>query len=142
MKKMGSAFLCAICLLAVGSLTSVTAEDNQTILDKDIRVVDFVPFDYPTLARTALVQGIVVVRAKLDDKGGVVDATAVSGAEILIQTCLQNARKWRFQPNPKKEVVIVYNFRITDAVSKPTCDHFVVEPPNFVTITSCAPQIQ
>jgi hypothetical protein len=142
MKRTARAVMFAIGLLAVSSLTSVVAQENQTILDKDIRVLDFADLEYPTLARTALVQGIVVVRAKLDDKGNVVDATALSGAGILIPGCLQNARKWRFRPNAKRTVVIVCNFRVTDALSKPACSHFVVEPPNFATITTCAPEIQ
>jgi hypothetical protein len=78
----------------------------------------------------------------LNDEGKVVEATAVSGNDILIPDCLANAKKWRFRPNAKKTVVIVYNFRMTYAVSKSGCSQFMLQAPNFATITSCVPTIQ
>jgi TonB family protein len=98
--------------------------------------------EYPRLASQALIQGIVVVRAKLDNKGNVVDATALSGAETLTPACLENIKKWRFRPNRKKEVVVVYSFWVDGTVLKPGCNRFVVEPPNFAMITTCAHEIQ
>jgi TonB family protein len=128
--------------LAISSPIPLHAQQDEPISDKETKLVDFADLEYPPLARTALVQGVVVVRAKLDDKGRVVEATASSGAEALIPACLNNAKKWRFKPNSKSAVIIVYNFRITQEVSKSGCSHFTVEPPNFATITACAPEIQ
>jgi|SRR4029077_9318194 TonB family protein len=132
----------AIAFLAAISSTPLRATQEGTISDKEIKVVDFADLEYPALARTAHIQGIVVVRANLDDKGKVVEAVAISGTDVLIPACLDNAKKWRFQPNPRKTVVIVYNFRMTSAVSKSGCSHFMLEAPNFATITSCVPEIR
>jgi len=128
-------------LLAIYPASLAHAQHDGTINDKETKLVDFADIEYPTLARTALVQGIVVVRATLDDKGSVVDATAISGSETLIPACIENAKKWRFMPNSKKAVVIVYNFRVTTTVSKSGCSHSSVEAPNLVTVTTCAPEI-
>src|SRR5271170_5678548 len=87
------------------------------------KLVDFQDLAYPALGRTAHIQGIVVVRARLDEKGNVVDAEAISGAEPLEPDSVANAKKWKFQPNAKKLAVIVYNFRLTDAISKSGCSH-------------------
>jgi hypothetical protein len=85
---------------------------------------------------------LVVVRARLDDRGSVVDVDALSGEEALVSACLSNARKWRFKSNSKSAVVIVYNFRIVKNTSVSGCKHFAVQPPNLATITACAPEIQ
>jgi len=106
------------------------------------KLVDFQDLAYPALGRTAHIQGIVVVRARLDEKGNVVDAEAISGAEPLEPDSVANAKKWKFQPNAKKLAVIVYNFRLTDAISKSGCSHFMLVPPNFATITACTPEVQ
>jgi hypothetical protein len=118
------------------------AQEKETLRDRDVKLIDFAEMEYPGLARTALVQGIVVIQAKLDDKGNVVDAAALSGADTLVPASVENARKWHFQPNPQKSIFLVYNFRVTSALSKSGCSHFTVEPPNFATITTCAPVIQ
>jgi TonB family protein len=134
--------LTASILLAAGLFTSPTFGQEAPISDEEIRLVHDAKLEYPTLARTALIQGVVVVRAKLDEKGEVVAVTALSGADAFVPACLDNAKKWRFKPNSKKEVIIVYNFRITTSKSKPGCSRFRVNPPNFATITACAPEIQ
>jgi hypothetical protein len=120
----------------------IFAQESQSISDSEIKLVSSAELEHPKLASQALVQGIVVVRATLDDKGNVIETKALSGAEALIPACLGNARKWHFKPNPKKTVVIVYNFRVDATSSKPGCHHFAEEPPNFATITTCAPEIQ
>jgi outer membrane biosynthesis protein TonB len=142
MKLISRNVILAVVFLAISFVTASQTQHDSAISDKEMKLVDFADLEYPKLARTALVQGIVVIRAKLDDKGYVIDSTALSGADVLIPDCLANARKWRFQPNAKKAVVIVYNFRVTDAVSKSGCSHFMLEAPNFATITTCSPQIQ
>jgi len=128
-------------LLAIYSANFVHAQKDGTISDKETKLVDFADLEYPRLASQALIQGVVIIRAQLNDKGSVVDASALSGAEILIPACIENAKKWRFMPNSKKAVVIVYNFRVTTTVSKSGCSHSSVEAPNLVTVTTCAPEI-
>ena len=133
-------FMTTIALFSLGVANS--AEPDEPINNKQINVVDYAELQYPPLARSALIQGVVVVRAKLDEKGNVVDAMAISGADTLIPACLDNARKWRFRPNAGKAVIIVYNFRIVQALTKSEHSHFALELPNFVTITAPAPEVQ
>lgn len=110
------------------------APSSQTdmISDNDVEVVHFDnELKYPSLARQARVQGAVVIKVDLDDKGRAVDAAAVSGAGILIPPCLKNARNWRFRPNSQKAAVIVYNFKLV--INDP--GQTILQPPNFVTVT-------
>jgi|SRR5579863_2103209 len=135
-------FLAAAFAVALQTRLVAQAQPTGTISNNDMKVVDFVDLEYPQLARQARIQGVVVVWAKLDEKGRVIDATALLGAEVLVPSTLENVRKWRFQPNAKEAVVIVYNFHLTDAESRSGCSHFSLEPPNFATITACANKIQ
>jgi periplasmic protein TonB len=71
---------------------------------------------YPTLARTAGVQGPVAVQVLIDEQGHVVSAKATSGHPLLLQAAVQAAYQARFtatllggQP-VKVTGVITYNF--------------------------------
>lgn len=132
----------ALLVFGAGTSRRAYAQNDEPISDRETKLLDFSDLEYPPLGRTALIQGIVVIRAKLDDKGNVIDTTALSGSEVLAPDCLSNAKKWRFKPNFKKAVIIVYNFRITEGESKSACTHFEVVPPNFATVTACMPKIQ
>ena len=142
MKETPRIVMFIVVLLAISSFGYVRAQQDATINDRDIKLVDFDGLTYPTIARTAHIQGVVVVRVKLDDKGRVRAATAISGAEILIPECLTNAKKWRFRSNAQNTAIIVYNFRMTDGITKSGCSHFMLLPPNFATITSCLPEAE
>jgi TonB family protein len=143
MKTTAKEVLSATCLLVLSSLISVGAQQNQTVLDKDVRVVDFDELKYPSVALQARTQGVVVVQVKLDDHGKVTDAMPISGTEVLISDSLANVRKWRFRPNAQKAAVIVYNFRLASGMSKSGCSHFMLDAPNFVTVTAgCPPEVQ
>jgi len=92
---------------------------------------------YPAVR--AHIQGVVVVRLKPEDQGKVPDAEAHSGASLLTGPSVENARKWRFEPNTQKAGVIVYNFQI-----KGECHYYGGEssqvsfyPPNLAAITAC-----
>lgn len=123
-------------------LRSARAQQDVTIRDNEMTLLKFAELEYPKLASQALIQGIVVVRVKLDDSGGVASDEALSGAGVLTPACLDNAKEWRFKPNASRAAVIVYNFRVNGTALKPGCNNFVVEPPNFATITTCAHEIQ
>ena len=131
----------AISLLAVTPQGHAQAQQETTISDEDIRVLDFESLKYPVLAHQTNYQGVVVVRVKLDTDGRVAEATAISGHKLLIPDCLANARKWRFHPNANHAAVIVYNFRLF-ARCKSAGSFFTLEAPNFATITDCAITVQ
>jgi TonB family protein len=132
----------AISLLAVAAQVRVQAQQDTTIRDEDIKVLDFESLKYPVLALQTNYQGAVVVRVKLDSDGKVAEATAISGHKLLIPDCLANARKWRFQPNASHAAVIVYNFRLRYGKCKPAGKFFTLETPNFATITGCGIMVQ
>jgi TonB family protein len=87
------------------------------ISDMDMEVVHFDDqLKYPALARQARIQGAVVVKVKLDAKGAVVDAAAISGSPMLIPNCLTNAKNWRFQPSSQKAAIMVSRWRIFNTI--------------------------
>jgi protein TonB len=51
---------------------------------------------YPDIARTARVQGIVVVECTIDPSGRVVDARVVTGHPLLDKAALDAVRQWRY----------------------------------------------
>jgi len=115
------------------------AQQEQTIYDEEISVSDFDRMSYPPLARTGHHEGVVVVRARLDAKGYATSVTAISGSAMLVPDVISNAKKWRFKPNSKSAVVLVYQFRIVDGTCDPANGSlFVLEEPNIVTITMCS----
>lgn len=53
---------------------------------------------YPPEAKAAGAQGTVTVRVVVDEEGGVIEATAVSGHPLLLEAAVSAARKARFSP--------------------------------------------
>jgi periplasmic protein TonB len=54
--------------------------------------------DYPRIAMTAKVEGVVVIDAVIDEHGNVIQARAVSGPGLLIPVALQAVLKWKYEP--------------------------------------------
>jgi len=130
--------LLAIALTVFIPFCHLMGQQIDTVRDEEVRVVDWEELGYPVTARLARVQGIVVVRVRLDDSGKVVESVPISGNKALIPDSLANSKKWRFQPNLQKAAVIVYEFRIEDGVCHDYgASHFVLRPPNFAKITNC-----
>ncbi|SRR5260370_25381666 len=102
--------------------------------------------NYPYLARLSGFTGRVVVIVKLDDTGRVVSASIVPKIGrtegLLTDDSLSNARKWRFHPNPQKEALLVYDFRIEKdctelQIESAVPSNFHFQAPNLATITAC-----
>ena len=72
--------------------------------------------DYPADARSAGVDGVVVIQVTVDEQGNVTEARAVSGPKILQEPSVNAAFQAKFSPTllegaPVKVTgVIVYNF--------------------------------
>lgn len=116
----------------------VRAQEGETIDDRDVKLVSFADLTYPLVAKRARVQGVVVVRVALDDKGRVATASAVSGAKVLAEASLENARKWTFTPNARKTAIIVYNFVLDEgACHDDSPSLFRLQHFNFASITAC-----
>lgn len=129
--------LTAVGFLALSFGASVVGQEAKTILDNDIRVVVFEELTYPDAARASRIQGVVVVRVKLDKEGKVTSAAAVSGAQAFVSDCVENAKKWRFQPNAEKSAIIAYNFRMPGGECKSVPSMFMLRRPNLAVVTGC-----
>lgn len=137
--------LLAAGLFAATPLAGLIAQQQSGERDDRVAIADWEELKYPPLAVQARVQGVVVIQVKLDEDGGVQESTAIWGSKFLIPDCLANAKKWRFQPNSQKNVVIVYHFYFDDSACHPGTSYssnskFMA--PNFASITSCLPFIQ
>src|SRR5580698_6454294 len=92
------------------TVPGIRAQKDEVVHDENVYLSDFAELDYPVLARQAHVEGVVVVRVGLDSQGDVISSAPISGNKLLIPDCLENAKKWRFQPSSPKTVIIVYEF--------------------------------
>ena len=62
-----------------------------------IRIKEVAPV-YPAIARSARVQGDVVIEATIDEEGNVADARVVKSVPLLDQAALEAVRQWHYQP--------------------------------------------
>ena len=53
---------------------------------------------YPSLARTARVEGVVTVQADISESGALENVTALDGHPMLIDAAIQAVRQWRYAP--------------------------------------------
>jgi outer membrane biosynthesis protein TonB len=138
MKKPAVAILHVIGLVLLVAFGFLEAQESTIISDSDINVTHFEDLAYPAIAGGASVQGVVVLRLRLDDRGSVVEAVPISGAPLLIRGTVDSAKKWRFRPNAQKLAVIVYNFRI-EGVCHPGgwSSQMIFYPPNLAAVTAC-----
>src|SRR5262245_5221614 len=58
-----------------------------------------VPPVYPSIARSAQVQGDVVIEATIDENGKVADARVVKSVPMLDQAALDAVRQWEYRPS-------------------------------------------
>jgi protein TonB len=65
---------------------------------KEPRPVYNPPPEYPVIAKSARVQGVVVIRAILDERGNVTEMSIVSGPPLLYKAALDAVAKWKYQP--------------------------------------------
>jgi TonB family protein len=82
--------------------------------------------EYPQLARTASIEGMVVVQVKIGPSGNVLEVRGLSGPPILQRAALTNAKTWRFDSGAARTIRITYEFRLT----RPAVDYI---PPTKVT---------
>jgi protein TonB len=61
------------------------------------RLVNVTPV-YPVIARSAQVQGVVIIEATLDERGNVVRAEVLRSIPLLDAAALDAVRQWKFTP--------------------------------------------
>src|SRR5277367_2529582 len=66
---------------------------------KEPRLISRVMPEYPVVAKQANIQGDVVVKTTIDQKGNVVDMKIVSGPAMLRGPALAALRRWRYEPS-------------------------------------------
>jgi TonB family protein len=66
---------------------------------KEPRLVSRVMPEYPIVAKQAGIQGDVVVKTTIDEKGNVVNMQIVSGPALLRGAALAALRRWRYEPS-------------------------------------------
>jgi len=116
-----------------------TAPQDAVVRDEDVKLVSFVDLDYPPIARSLQVAGVVIVDLALADDGSVASATALSGAKILVGPTVENAKKWKFRPNAQKRVILVYDFHVdAGGCHDGTRSLFLLRHMNFVSIVGCS----
>lgn len=54
---------------------------------------------YPVLAKTARIQGVVIIDAVIDEHGNVVQAHAISGPPLLVPAALTTVMNWKYEPS-------------------------------------------
>jgi TonB family protein len=75
---------------------------------------------YPPAARAVGAQGAVQVQVLISETGDVIEATVVSGHQLLRAAALEAARQWRFQPTEvsakpvKVQGILTFNFTLVN----------------------------
>jgi TonB family protein len=65
---------------------------------KPPKLVKEVPPRYPEVARQARVEGIVILEAKADEQGNVVDAKVLRSIPVLDQAAVDAVKQWKYEP--------------------------------------------
>jgi TonB family protein len=68
---------------------------------------------YPAIARSAGVEGSVVVEASIGSNGNVVSTKVISGPPILRQAALDALRRWKYQPATLNDVPTAVQITVT-----------------------------
>jgi len=137
-------FWVAAVLLMFSPLVAGQAQQDQSISDRDIKIVHSEDLRFPRVAEVANVEGVVVVKAALDENGNVTSVVTISGNPLLLQLSINNALKWKFAPNPERAITIIYNYRLKGfcRANKESSGPSKLELPNFITITGCRRTVQ
>lgn len=84
---------------------------------------------YPDIATQARVQGTVLVKVRVNDKGVVLEANANDGPLLLRASAEQASRRWAFgaSEEPERTVVLTFIFRLVepDACDQDTMPAFL-----------------
>jgi hypothetical protein len=131
-----------IALLAFYGSSFSKPQQDQTVTDRgDVNVVSFEEMEYPHLAYYTHLQGSVAVRVKLDERGKVSEAVAISGLPLLASPSVENVKKWVFKPNASRTALIIYNYKILDGSCNRDSSLFILQGANVATVLACPPLV-
>lgn len=88
------------CAMALATLAQEIRPERVRIggLVMQAKLMQQVQPEYPPLAREARIQGTVRLRAIISPEGSVQQLEVLSGHPLLVQSALEAARKWRYEP--------------------------------------------
>ena len=110
------------------------------------RVQEVLPI-YPPIARQARVEGTVILEAKTDEQGNVVDAKVLKSIPLLDQAAIDAVRQWRYEPiiisGKARKVLftVTVRFVLNEGTKEDAMDKFAqgavraindIKPPKFV----------
>ena len=104
----------AVAQVVVPQRVRVSQGVMQTLVTKKVNP------DYPPDAKKDHVQGVVVLRLRIDKQGNVADAQLVSGHPALAQAAIDAVKQWKYRPyllnnNPVEvETQVTVNFTLAD----------------------------
>lgn len=143
MKTRIKSLLVLLSVLLINTPIGLQAQNEEVALEGQAQPISFEDLAYPGIARMTRIQGVVIVKAELDEKGNVIAAHALVGPKSLISDCLANVKKWKFKPNSNKNAVVVYEFEIDEgACHDASHSLFRLVHPNFATVVACNPVIR
>ncbi len=70
--------------------------------------------DYPEVARSARVQGRVVLQLRVSRDGRAMSVAATSGHPILRRSAEENVKTWVFEGGEESELEVEYEFRLEE----------------------------
>jgi TonB family protein len=128
--------LCVVGLFATSCVVA-WGQQSQAPREPESQVDRFADLRYPPLARTARIQGTVVVRVRFDDSGRVTEASSLSGRDVLAGAALDNIKKWTFASNATNTALVVYNFVMLPGACADDANLFILQGNNLATILTC-----
>ena len=90
-----------------------TGSGPITLSGDAVRILHQVDPIYPALAMAAHLQGQVVVRMTIDERGLPSDVEAISGPQVFQGPALRAARQWRFESARQNGVAVPATFLLT-----------------------------
>jgi len=99
--------------VAVAVLVTVSASAGQTVTEEGKRKVKSrVNPQYSDLARRMNLTGKVKIEVVIAPDGRVKNARAIGGHPLLVQSCLDAVRDWKYETAPEESTQIVeFEFR-------------------------------
>jgi TonB family protein len=102
---------------------------------------------YPEVARQARVEGIVILEAKIDEQGDVIDAKVLRSIPLLDQAAMDAVKQWKYEPltigGKARKVIftVTVRFVLSEGTKEDAMDKFAqgavraikdIEPPKLV----------
>lgn len=124
---------------AILALVLVAAPGSfaQASSDAIPRIVEHAKAIYPAIAKTAHIQGDVIVKFTTNGRA-VLTAEASSGPDLLQQVSIDNVKTWKFAAHTAGTFQVIFRYKLLDAGD----EEMFPGPRNVVEIVAVAPTLQ